>query len=349
MITNPLVFDPEYLPARLKGRDAEEKQLLGGFEPAVRGQQAEDVIIHGPKGVGKTLLARHAISRVDSEASIQHTYVACLGKSTAGIIRAILSDLPGSDPHRTMALNAMLSQLDERTSKPTIAVLDEADDLPDQDTLDRLSEIHGISVVSICHNKERWLSRLERSIAHRFGPTIHLSRYGTETLADILHDRVKMGLRNGVISCAQRHELADGSSGVARQAIYALEAAANIAVERGHGEIHDSDIDDAFGRARKRSRKEHLTSLPFHHHVLYEIVRSEGVIGSAELHDRYDVVADDVYQNRELCPVGRRERRNKLQKLRSYDLVEKAGENRHIEYRVTDPDIASPLDLLAEM
>jgi len=56
--------------------------------------------------------------------------------------------------------------------------------------------------------------------------------------------------------------------------------------------------------------------------VLYALVYRAAPVASQALHDRYDAVADDVYQGRPVEPIGRRARRNKLRKLRAYDLLD---------------------------
>jgi len=80
--------------------------------------------------------------------------------------------------------------------------------------------------------------------------------------------------------------------------------------------------------------------------VLYELVRREGPLTGSELHERYDEVADDVYRGRQRTPIGRRARRDKLAKLREYDLVDVDGEGKSAEYSVCDESIRPPYDVL---
>jgi hypothetical protein len=78
--------------------------------------------------------------------------------------------------------------------------------------------------------------------------------------------------------------------------------------------------------------------------VLYELIRQSGSMTPSELHQRYEQVADTVYENRDRVPVGNRARRNKLRKLNEYELIDIVGANRHREYRVVDETVTSTED-----
>jgi len=346
MITKTQVFDDTYFPRRLRHREAEMDFVTNAFEPVVRGQQADDVLIHGPQGVGKTILARYALNHLTQRTAVQHARIACLGKSTAGIVRAVLEDLPGPDPHSTMPREDLCLELQERVDEPTIVVLDEADDLPFTDALGRLADVDGLSMVVVCHDDDGWLSHADDSIRHRFvGNTVELGTYGVDELADILEERRQVGLQPGVIDEDQLRTLADMTAGKARRAIFALRAAAELAHDRRHRQVRSEDIDDSLDRADQRLREEHLASLPFHHHVVYELVRRHGPLTSSELHETYERTAESLYRSTERTPIGERARRNKLSKLEAYDLIEVLGANRHREYRVCDRAVASDLEI----
>jgi hypothetical protein len=77
--------------------------------------------------------------------------------------------------------------------------------------------------------------------------------------------------------------------------------------------------------------------------VLYALVHAHGPVTGQELHRRYEAVADRVYRDRSLVPIGKRARRNKLRKLLEYDLVEAIGPDSHREYNPTDASIDPPI------
>jgi len=199
----------------------------------------------------------------------------------------------------------------------------------------------------ICHEPTDWLARIGRDHRAQFDGDHHirLERYGVDELLDILWIRSERGLRPDVITRDQLRHIADEVAGVARYGIQTVHAAAEIATDRGHDVIRNADVDDAFPRAQRRIRKANLFSLPFHHHLLYALIHDAGELPAPDLHARYDDVAEDCYYDRAFEPIGQRSRRNKLQKLAEYGLIEWSGEHYHRRYRSVNDTIAPPIEL----
>jgi cell division control protein 6 len=178
--------------------------------------------------------------------------------------------------------------------------------------------------VVICHEPERWFSRLDPGVRDRFraGTQIDLDRYSVSELADILERRAEAGLRRDVWMRAQLEAIADERAGVARDAIQSLRAAAEIAEERGHDTIRASDIERGYKRADRDIRLANVGSLPFAYQFIYELVRAFGPISSSKLYDLADEHQDAVWDGRPSRPPStNRARRKQLAKLREYDLI----------------------------
>lgn len=350
MITDRRVFDEDFVPRQLQHRGDEMSVLAWAFHPAARRDPARNVLVHGPSGVGKTVLVRHALERLREGADVPTAFVECMGRSTAAILREILDDL-GVDVAANTPTADLEVQLRERVDRPTIVVLDEADGLPELDVLRYLVEADDVAIVPICHDAPDWLARTDDVVRQEFsGPSsreLPLSRYSVNELANILEARAENGLRHDAVDREQLETIADRVAGVARFGIQSLRAAAEIAAEREHTAIRSPDVRDSFERARRRIRAANLDSLPFHHHVLYEIIRRGEVMTSPEIHERYEAIADDVYRGRDQTPIGERSRRNKLQKLRDYDLIDWDGENKYREFWVRDETLQSPIEVNA--
>jgi hypothetical protein len=62
------------------------------------------------------------------------------------------------------------------------------------------------------------------------------------------------------------------------------------------------------------------------------------------LNESYEAVADAVYRNRVQVPIGRRARRNKLAKLRAYDLIRSSDDPTPV-HEVIDASLESELEL----
>ena len=350
MITSEEVFDDDHLPERLLHRGQKVQRLAQAVNPTLTAGAGDDVLISGPSGVGKTVLARHTLDRLTTDADRRSVRVECLGKTTAGVLRAVLKQLPGQDYPQNTPTEDLALYLRERVAElgdPVVVILDEAEDIPDTNALARLGDVDLLSTVIVCHNPNEWLSKTTDRVRRRLlGNHIRLQRLGTEGLADVLEARADAGLRNGVVDRDQLLTIADERAGMPRKGIQSLYVAAMIAKERGHPAILDQDIADCYARADQRMRQLSLNSLPLHHHVFYEVVRRWGPLRGTPLQERYDAVADEIYAGRPQRPIeSDRQRRNICTKLKTYDLIEHRGATKGSEYVVCDPAVVSPLDL----
>jgi len=157
----------------------------------------------------------------------------------------------------------------------------------------------------------------------------------TETGIKVLHAKRRDSLDADFIDSATIEAIAqlDGRDVARRDPV----APCRRRARRGAHQL--DDIEDCYGRARRRIREANRQSLTLHHHVLYELIRSESVLAAGDVHDRYDAVADDIYRGTDRTPLGERSRRNKLDKLQESDLIEWDGENQYRRHLVVDADL----------
>jgi Cdc6-like AAA superfamily ATPase len=339
MITAPRVFEAGHQPRQLLHRESAVGTVLRRLRPTAQ-RGCGDVLLAGPSGVGKTVLATHCCQRLQGQRGIDTAHVQTLGTSPAGIVRDVLQQLPGPDPATNTPAADLNTMLYDRVDEPTVVVLDEGDDLPGSDALQRLFDVAAIGVVVICHDPDAWLASADRRVRDRLGSTtLGLDRYTVDELADILEARARVGLEPGSVTRRQLEAIADQVAGVARAGIQTLRAAAQESARRGYGQVRGEVLERAHEIAQYHIREQRLQSLPFHHQVLYELVRQSGGLQAGALHERYDAVAEEVYQGLPQTPIGERERRRKCRKLVEYGLIKGAGENRDREYRVCDEGV----------
>ena len=341
MIRRQEVFDDETPPPSLRHREAQVQELIRLLHRA-HSDHDQGALLAGPSGVGKTALGRTVIEDFAEEFEARWTWIQALGTTTGELFREAIRGAGG-----VVADNAPNDELPGRlretlAGEELVILLDEADDVAGTGAVGQLQSVPGVEVVVICHEPDDWLARAEASVRqYLHGGRIELSRFGVDELADILRDRARVGLVDDTVSGAQLETIADDVAGVAREGVQTLRAAAEIAVEREHGRIYDADVDDAYERARSSIREANLSSLPFHHRVLYELIRTAGEATGQQLHARYEEVEEEVYANHKRTPISRRARRNKLDKLRAYDLVERERLDHRYLYSVIDSSLES--------
>jgi len=349
MITNPEVFKDHHIPQQLRHRDGPKEALSDALEPAVDGESAENVLISGVSGVGKTLLARYILQDLDEYAPINYHVLRCFESSAWELLREAIDEHPSpTETQGNETVDELVTMLRETVHGPYVLVLDEADSLPDISLLDHLHRAPKVSFVAICHDREEWLTRVDEDVQRSMAPPIPLDRYHVDELASILDKRAEKGLRGDVVDEHQLEAIADEVAGVARYGIRSLEAAAEIAAERGHDEIRDEDVDDCYPRAKRKMRRSNLRSLPRHHQIIYSILYQWGPLSSADLNRRYEKLADELYHGSDQTPVSRRERRKKLLKLREYDLVERVGSGNPI-HDVLDEEVGPLADVEGDL
>ncbi|WP_247001073.1 hypothetical protein [Halosolutus gelatinilyticus] len=120
-------------------------------------------------------------------------------------------------------------------------------------------------------------------------------------------------------------------------------AAAEIAMDRDHGTIRESDVRDSFDRAKRMIRKANLRSLPVTHLRLYELLRAVGPIGT-ELKDVYHEHKEAIFEGEQREPVAWRQAWNYLSKIADYDLVRMPGKTNSKVYEVVDPELEAPVE-----
>jgi len=111
--------------------------------------------------------------------------------------------------------------------------------------------------------------------------------------------------------------------------------------------LEDEDIGDCYDRAKTRIRRSNLSSLTYHHQLLYSHIYRLGDRSSRLIHEWYDDHADALYQDVPSTPVGKRQRRNILSKLVAYDLIERTGPQQQYSYHLVDADVKPVVELSA--
>jgi orc1/cdc6 family replication initiation protein len=330
MITNARVLRPKFVPQDVVHRDAEVSYLSSALRPITDGNPAETALLCGPSGAGKTCIARFTVQRLrENVLSIDSQYINCWEDSTRfKTLYRLLEGLDRAfDVHRqSTPKDELLERLRAHEGSPYVVILDEVDQIEDTGVLYDLYRTPGLTMVLIANGEEELFSRLDDRLVSRLqtATRVRFEKYRLDELVSILEDRVRWGLREGVIATDQLATIADAAAGDARVAIGVLRTAARRADQQEMESISYEIIHEAVPEAKAEIKQKNTEKLTPHQQTLYEIIAEDGGIAPGELYDRYEKRVGD--------PKTKRMVRNYLQKLCHYNLVVAEGDNRGRTY-----------------
>jgi Cdc6-like AAA superfamily ATPase len=323
MITDARALRPEFVPRDLHHRDGQITHLSSCLDPATLGHPADDVLITGPVGAGKTTIAKYVLGQLEREAlSVRWGYVDCMADSTRaaalfGLVRGagLGADIQLEGMHASATLDRF-RQCDDQI----ICVVDEVDLIDDPHTLSALFEVPNVSLMLVtAADENEWLADLDARIKSRLqtASRLRLERYSHSELVDILESRVEHGLVSPRVDGDALEHIADIAAGDARHGIAMLRRAARYVEEKETRELTPTVVEAIVDEAEMDLLQRRVRSLGTHKQLLYEIVRDAGEIAASELHDRYTERASD--------PRASSTRRSYLNSLERYELIVSDG------------------------
>ena len=248
------MLDFDYVPEKLLHRDEQLRFLAQMFKPVLSGV-AQNVVIKGPVGTGKTVIAKKFCRKLVQSARgqgkiIEYVHINCRKRSTdAMALLGILNHFDSRFPDRGFSVQEMLQVLRKQLQKrdaQLLVVLDEADALLKKDTsnlvysLTRFSDessVDKIPISLILVSQKDVLSMMDSSSLSTFkrSNVLSLDKYTRDELYGIVQQRVELAFHSGVVHEDCVDLIADISSewGDARFAIELLWKA-GIAADHNH-------------------------------------------------------------------------------------------------------------------
>ena len=329
MIRDPRVLDDEVVPDHelvLHRRD-ELDALVEALAPDMF---RNHVYAFGPTGTGKSTLAKVALERLEDEGREVDTTIINCWEHTSRVeaLRTVANGLLSATFGKTSSLGEITEALREEPDRHRIAILDEADQLVDTDTLYNLHRAPELTVLYIGNDERDLFEGMADRVRSRVstGGRIDFDPYSVDELAEILEARADHALRDDTVTMRQLEAIASAADGDARAGISALRIAARKAVENDHDRITDDDIQAAIPDARAELRKKSLSQLTTHQRIVYDLLREQGPLEPSELQAAYEDRYEDARSPRTV--------RRYLRKMNHYGLVTREGSRNNRTYEI---------------
>ena len=137
ILLNPDPLDFDYIPEAMVGRESIQQTLAGKFHSIAHPNGSANVVITGPVGSGKTLLARTFCRDIEhhlrNKRPLRSVHINCRNATTnVRVAQRIVQSLDPGHPDRGLSMGELLSSLRKllrNNGRHLIIVLDEVDHL----------------------------------------------------------------------------------------------------------------------------------------------------------------------------------------------------------------------------
>lgn len=230
-----------FVPEEPIGRDVELGEIIESLQPLAHRRPAENLFMHGPTGVGKSICVNHAFEYLENVHSVNTIHINCWQYNTrSSLLAELLIKMGYPAPRKGKPVDELLSRMGEWLDKnQSIAVaLDEFDQLHEQNEivydlyhLSESAENHfGLVLVSNQHPENiEFDPRCESRLSCQ---TLEFLPYSERELAEILEDRAERAFRKNVVEDDVIQAIAEKvarQSGDCRKALRMLMSAGRFA------------------------------------------------------------------------------------------------------------------------
>jgi len=189
------VFDFSYVPKKLLIR-GEAEPIIDSLLKYSRTGIAQNLIVLGSRGCGKTLLMKYLEIVLKSRVQIKMLYGNCRNHNTSF---KLLARFLGA-PSRGHSIEELYARFEAQFAGPTVVVLDEVDLIskkdPNKDILYFLSRSERSYMVICLSNNPRLLGDLDSSVRSSLqAEVLYLKNYDAQQISKILTLRAQAGLR----------------------------------------------------------------------------------------------------------------------------------------------------------
>jgi len=236
-------------PEKPLGRESEIERISQVVRPLTRRKKPDNLLVHGPAGIGKTTCVKHVFDQLEDESSVKPVYINSWKYNTrSSLLTELLIRLGYPAPRKGKPVDELLSKIREWLDKNRgIAVaLDEFDQLAedagviyDLQLLNQESD-NQVGIVMVSNQHPRQLQLDPRSQSRLNCQTLQFKPYTAPQLEEILETRVEQAFLPGTVPDEVIVEIAEQvaeRSGDCRQALNLLLHAGRKAEKDGESTV----------------------------------------------------------------------------------------------------------------
>lgn len=237
------------------GREPEIQQIADAVRPLTHRQVPENVLIHGPAGVGKTTCVKHVFNNLETETRIEPVYINAWKYNTRpSLLTELLIQLGYPAPRKGKPVDELLSKLKEWLDKNhgVAVAIDEFDQLNgkteviyDLQMLDTEAE-NSLGIIMVSNQLPSKIRLDPRSQSRLTCQTLRFDPYSAPQLQKILEKRAEQAFKPGSVPDEVIEEISEKvaeNGGDCREALSTLLRAGKKADREGRNQVEMDNID----------------------------------------------------------------------------------------------------------